>query len=144
MTVIVWDGYRLAADKRATSNGNRRTITKIRRHGHELLGFSGDLCQALTLQQWYMDGAIPHEFPKQCEEGNQTLVVIGAKREIMCYVACPYPEVYEESYHAWGSGRDYALAAMFLGQNAIEAVRIASHFQVDCGDGYDVLPHGEE
>jgi hypothetical protein len=40
---------------------------------------------------------------------------------------------------AFGSGRDYAEAAMFLGCDAKRAVEVACQFQTDCGNGIDTL-----
>jgi ATP-dependent protease HslVU (ClpYQ) peptidase subunit len=44
-----------------------------------------------------------------------------------------------ESFHALGSGRDFALAAMYLGKNAREAVEIAMEFDLETGKGVDCL-----
>lgn len=143
MTVIAWDGFRLAADKRATNNGCQRTVTKIRAVNNELIGYSGDLCNCLELETWYINGAVPHEFPSSCKDGHQTLVVIGNDKTIYCYISGPVPEIYEEKFHAWGSGRDFALAAMYFGFDAQTAVKVASHFQVDCGNGIDIIEHSE-
>lgn len=66
MTVIAWDGRRLAADKRATySDGHTKTNTKISlgRHAGELLRIVGSVCIAQELRAWYLSGAEPAAFP---------------------------------------------------------------------------------
>jgi hypothetical protein len=42
MTVIVWDGKTLAADKQATQADLKRKVTKIHRLRGHLVGVSGD------------------------------------------------------------------------------------------------------
>jgi len=44
-----------------------------------------------------------------------------------------------DSYMAWGSGSDFARAAMAMGAKAEQAVRVASRFSIDCGLGVDAL-----
>jgi hypothetical protein len=50
-----------------------------------------------------------------------------------------YPENIKTKFFARGCGRDYALAAMYLGKSAIEAVQVASALDVNCGMGVDSL-----
>jgi len=45
----------------------------------------------------------------------------------------------EDAFCAMGGGRDYALAAMFLGKSALEAVQVACALDITCGKGIDVL-----
>jgi hypothetical protein len=56
---------------------------------------------------------------------------------IETYCAGPYPMRNRSERWAWGSGRDFALAAMHLGKTAAEAVEVACLFQSDCGLGVD-------
>lgn len=51
MTVICWDGKTLAADKRATSVGLARTVTKVQRHGDVLLAMTGDWDVAAEMRE---------------------------------------------------------------------------------------------
>ena len=140
MTVIAWDGRTLAADKRATSGGGiARTCTKVQRHGAALLGITGDWDVAMELREWFKAGADPAKFPARAKEGESTLIVIRPGGLIESYCSGPYPLVIEEQRCAWGSGRDYAEAAMYLGHDARKAVEVASHFQTDCGNGIDSL-----
>lgn len=139
MTVIVWDGKTLAADKRATQNGLIRRVTKIERFENELIGFCGDLDECKQYVHWYKNGAFPDTFPECLREGTNCLIVIDSQKRINMYAAGPFGTVLEEEYHAWGSGREFAITALYLGKNATEAVIIASIFQSDCGSGVDTL-----
>lgn len=140
MTVIAWDGRTLAADKRAVSGGGiARVVTKIVRHGPQLLGITGDWDTGAEMRQWFMDGARAADFPAKAREDKATLVVVDADG-IRTYASGPYAMWIEQVKCAWGSGRDFAEAVMWLGHDARRAVEAACHFQTDCGNGVDVLP----
>ncbi len=142
MTVIAFDGLRLAADKRATSGGGiARTVTKIMRSpAGELLAVTGDWDVGMRIRAWYLGGANPLDFPSAASDGDDgaTLIVID-RSGIRTYGTSPYALVIENAKAAFGSGRDYAEAAMYFGHDAVAAVQVASHFQIDCGNGVDVL-----
>lgn len=140
MTVIAWDGATLAADKRAVSGGGiARTCTKIVRHGEYLLGIIGDWDCGAEMREWFKAGAQPADFPAKAREDKSTLIVIHPDGRIGTYACGPFPILIEAERCAWGSGRDYAEAAMYLGRNAAQAVEIACVFQTDCGNGVDLL-----
>ena len=140
MTVIAWDGKTLAADKRAVNAGLSRTVTKIRRMGKLLVGASGNASASAELFEWVKRGRKEKDFPKiqSKTDDNASLLVIDHGR-ILKYEVSPIPIIFEDKFFAMGSGRDYALAAMFLGKDAVYAVQIACLFDVDCGNGIDLL-----
>jgi 20S proteasome alpha/beta subunit len=138
MTVICWDGKTLAADKRATSVGLARTVTKVQRHGDVLLAMTGDWDVAAEMREWFKAGAVPREFPAKAREDNASLIVVG-RGSLAVYSTGPFPIPIESEKAAFGSGRDFAEAAMYLGCTAVEAVSVACHFQADCGNGIDAL-----
>lgn len=139
MTVIAWDGKTLAADKRATTGGGiARTVTKIERHKDALLAFTGSWDVATQIREWWKAGADPENFPSKARDDVATLIVIKAGC-IESYASGPYPMMIEAEQCAFGSGRDYAEAAMYCGKTAAEAVAVACHFQTDCGNGIDML-----
>ena len=141
MTVIVWDGYTLAADKQSTSAGLTRTVTKIRKIRFHLCGVAGDLCLGGEMMAWFERGAIPAELPAfQRTDNWVSLLVITPDRKILKYEQSPYPIDFTESVvYAMGAGRDYAIAAVHLGCDAAEAVKVASMFENSCGMGCDTL-----
>lgn len=139
MTVIAFDGKTLAADKRAiTGGGIVRTVTKIERFGAFLLAITGGIDVGFELREWFKAGAKPDQFPEAAREDKSVLIAIR-KGMVMTYASGPYPMVIEAEKCAFGSGRDYAEAAMYLGKSAIEAVKVACVFQSDCGNGIDML-----
>jgi hypothetical protein len=139
MTVIAWDGKTLAADKRAVEGGGiARTVSKISRFGECLIGMTGHWDTAVEMRTWFMEGADPAKFPDKAREDKATLIVIR-EGSIMTYCSGPHPMPIETERIAFGSGRDYAEAAMYLGESAINAVSVTCHFQSDCGNGIDFL-----
>jgi hypothetical protein len=145
MSVIAWDGSTLAADKRIINGGIAKTCTKIFRHEKELLGITGDWDVGAELREWYKAGADPQAFPAEARtDGGRAGLSVFDGKTVRVYSTGPFPLVVEDKHFAAGSGRDFAYAAMYLGRGAVEAVRVASVFQTDCGSGYDLLTlHGD-
>lgn len=116
-------------------------MTKIWRIANgDVLAVAGSANQAQALKRWYEAGAEPEQYPKfqQDADMNSQLVVMTRDGLLGCYGSTPYP-VREEGrlFTAFGSGRDFAIAAMALGKTAVEAVRVASRFDVSTGEGVD-------
>lgn len=144
MTVIAWDGKTLAADKLANSNGLIYRVTKIKKIRGHLVGASGDFSPIQAMFKWFEDGADVKEMPK-CQDDKDrwtALLVINPKGKIFRYEQDGYPWEIEEKRHAVGCGRDFALAVMEMGGDAIKAVKIASKLDANCGLGVDTLRFG--
>lgn len=141
MTVIVWDGQILAADRQSSNNGQKRSVTKIRKIGDSLYGISGSFDRGMAVFRWIEDGKKPEEWPEfqRKEEDYVYLVEITANKEILKYEREPWPMLIEEPCYAQGCGRDYAMGAIYMGANAVEAVKAACEFDMSCGMGIDVL-----
>mgnify|MGYP005614956251 FL=1 len=138
MSVIVWDGKTLAADRRISSASGVSTTTKVFRRvdGSALVGWVGDAGAANELLAWLYAGADPEKFPpKQREDSAAKLIVITGPTGIRLYEGTPYPVLIEVDKFAEGSGAQYALAAMECGKTAVEAVEIASKLDPSCGNG---------
>jgi len=139
VTVIAWDGVSLAADKRAVQGGGIvRTVAKIERHGDELLAITGSYDIGAELREWYKAGACAADFPQSARKDEATLIVVDAFG-VRTFCAGPYSMRHEDEKLAFGSGRDFAQAAMYCGKSARDAVAVACIFQSDCGNGIDVL-----
>ena len=140
MTVICWDGKTLAADKRAchgTYKGG--TTTKIHRFEEGICGAAGSLETARHFITWLQAGSVPEEFPCWDEEKDASFLVVYNDGRVAVYESTPIPLWMEERCHAIGSGRDFALAAMYLGKNAKQAVEVACALDAYCGNGVDTL-----
>lgn len=135
MTVIVWDGITLAADRQITDGGLVSAGTKlfIHRDGSRACAFCGSYVQGMMLKDWYLGGAWVEKWPGGCSD--TTLIVLD---EHGCaeYSEFPVRQPIELTY-AWGSGRDYAIGAMAMGATATQAVGVANRFSNECGFGLD-------
>lgn len=142
MTCIAWDGKTLAADKRATCCGVAVTTTKIRRVERDgaLLGWTGDQDSGELLAEWYEKGAEREKWPEfQKDKDDWCRLIVVNSGGVWTYERKPVAVRVEDPYMAWGSGRDFALAALHLGKSACEAVAVACLFNTDCGNGVDSL-----
>jgi ATP-dependent protease HslVU (ClpYQ) peptidase subunit len=139
MSIIAFDGKTVAADKRQTDNcGLARTVTKIFRHRGMVVAVVGNYVTGIEMVEWWRAGAVPSDFPASAREDKTTIIAIGPN-SVLVYTNNPYPVRQEDAQAAFGSGRDFAIAAMALGKTAIEAVELACRFQSDCGNGIDVM-----
>jgi hypothetical protein len=141
MTVIAWDGKTLAADKLCVNGGLRGTVTKIFRAGDCLVGGSGDFSFVLAMVDWVQKGRDPAAFPadQRNKDNWQPMLVIEADGTPSLYDQTPFPIRQEQAYIAIGSGRDFAMAAMYLRKTAVEAVEVAIALNSGCGNGIDEL-----
>lgn len=142
MSVIAWDGRCLAADKRSlTGDLIRPLLGKVFKVKNELIGYVGGVGKGEELLAWYKGGANPAEFPDFLRDNTQSsLIVVASKgNDLRQYNSSPYPVRFMPGQHAWGSGREYALAAMYCGKTAPESIEVATKFDCGCGDGVDVL-----
>jgi ATP-dependent protease HslVU (ClpYQ) peptidase subunit len=145
VSVIAWDGKTLAADKRCGTE-LPRTVTKIRRTATgALIGCTGSACSDMELMAWYEDGAKVADFPptQRNSATSSHLIAIEPGGVVRMFMDCPHGRIYEDGQHAIGSGRDFAMAAMHLGRNAVEAVAVAIALTATCGNGIDSLELGD-
>ena len=141
MTVVAWDGKTLAADKAAHNVGYLRTVTKIFRVPGGLVGFSGNGDRALEMLAWFRAGRDAATYPAFQRDGDKTVdcLFVGLDGVQLTYGETPHPQRCEDGFNATGHGRDYALAAMYLGFDARRAVEVACALDCNCGNGIDTL-----
>ena len=149
MTVIAWDGRTLAADRRATSGfgyAHRATRKIFKLATGELAGFTGEEAFGHEVLAWYRNGADPASFPPTQREKEDWagLIIIGLDRVVQRYERTPFPCQYRDPWSAWGSGREFASAILFIGRSAIEAVEVACALDPGCGNGIDTFTLGAD
>lgn len=146
MSVIAWDGKTMAADKRVTIGTLIRTTTKIFKVDKALVGYAGDTDVCGELLAWFSSGADPEKYPTWIRDkdiwGN--LMVVWPDGDVWKFERSGHPIKFPPQQFAIGCGRDYALAAMHLGKTAAEAVEVACTLDSGCGNGVDVLEHGND
>jgi hypothetical protein len=130
MTTIAWDGKTLAADSRATSNGMPYKAVKIfRLDDGAIFAGSGDYGQVCSVKDW-LECPIGKSKPAADDFAGLYVTTNGeAFRLESSLVMLPL----HEPFHAIGSGRDFAMAAMHCGRAAREAVEIAIVYDVFTG-----------
>lgn len=132
----------MAGDKMVREGGLKTGITtKIFKRKGYLIGFSGRQDVAMLMLKWFEDGAKEEEWPDPFDDDDldTSILVVTPSGEVLCYERYPYPIVMENEFHAIGSGRDFAIAAMYLGFTPERAVEIASELDASTGSGIDVL-----
>ena len=138
MSTVVYDGKILAADRQMTSNCTIKICHKIFKEKNYIMSFVGGLAQGLHLCEWYRKGAKVKDYPIfQLDKEDFTTLIVAKKKEVVYYQDLPIPVKVHDSFAAWGSGSDFAMGAMAFGANAIEAVEIASKFDIYTGQGID-------
>lgn len=143
MTVIAYRDGILAADKLTQTGSMKATVTKIYQIGDAMVGVSGTLTLALEMIEWLRAGAAMDRLPdfQKTQEDYQPLMMVR-DRKIWVYEQGGTPFHVESPYYAIGSGSRYAMAAMWCGKTAIEAVTCASELDTGCGMGVDWLSDG--
>lgn len=141
MSVVVWDGKTLAADRQGTQAEIRVVVRKI----HELkdgtfLAFTGSYEAGMAMVLWYEKGGNPDSLPPSQNKNDWSrLIVFETDGRIITYEQYGIPIEVLDCPAAWGAGRDFALGAMAMGADARKAVEIVNQFSVVCGMGVDAF-----
>lgn len=136
MTSIAFDGVTLATDSRTTNGGIITLDTpepKFFFEGGRLFVWCGSECWAPELARHLKTGrAKKSEYPiRSAEEGTEAAVFDGVTWR-KYYSVFPAPDSIRGKF-AMGSGMPFCSAALLLGHNAVEAVRVAT--QLDPASG---------
>lgn len=132
MTTIAYRDGVLAADSLVTLGSTKvhGSYQKIRRIGDYLIGTAGSVadCQAFVVWLKEGDDTLP---PPKGEYGALVVGPQGKVREIENGSVLPSPR--GAKFFALGSGGPFALAAMYAGATAAEAVKIAAKIDTNTG-----------
>lgn len=142
MTTIAYRSGELAADSKSSCNdtfvGSVRKIE--RRQDGALAGVVGTAAYAYGFLKWFMAGEADGEMPDlpRDRDGDPTCEA---------FIVRPDGEVWKlqgdgwfptaGQYFAWGSGRDIAIGALYLGASPASAV--AAAVKHDAGTGGDIV-----
>ena len=138
MTVIAYRDGVVAADSQETMwDGRIQQCTKLFKVNDSIVCTAGDSYTGLIYLEWYKKGANPEYIPDlsmvDISEDFECLVI--EKENI--YTINRFFQSYEiemtEGFFALGCGAGYAMAAMEMGANAKEAVRVAIKYDAYCG-----------
>ena len=146
MSVIAWDGKTMVADRQVNygnmigSTDKARRIESTEFDAVALVGCTGDAYLTESMFEWIGTGCELDRFPKAITpESDFMALVVTSSGLTMVFGTSPHPVFQDPGIFAIGSGRDFAMAAMYLGKSAKEAVEVASHFDITCGCGVTEL-----
>lgn len=129
MTVIAYRDGVMAADSRVTGNFVTTGI-KLYRKNSRIIGFAGDLHQALVFVDWYFDNK--QRKPDLANESDwYALVASSDGLEEWNHALRPVQIM--DRFYAIGSGAEIAMGAMEAGASAKRAAEIACKRADGCG-----------
>lgn len=140
MTVVAWDGKILAADRIRTYGDMLATGTKIKRlDDGSIIAMTADIINGQRMMKWYAAGAKKEKYPKTDKDGGFALLIVADKNGCRSYYSDrdEEPVEVEDSFFAWGVGREAAIGALEMGADAVRAVEVASKWVAGCGRGVD-------
>lgn len=120
-------------------------VCKVRKlENGEVIGATGDSGKCLGMLDWYEHGADPEKWPKfQTADDFARLIVARSGGKLVYFDWLPVEQPVMDPFMAFGAGRDYALGAMAMGADAVQAVEIASRYCASCGLGVDWFEVGD-
>lgn len=144
MTTIVYKAGELVSDSQCASGGavTCSVAKTARRDDGTLAGGTGDAGWCYGFIQWVLAGE-EGDFPSIPSDNDGPVAagfLIRPDGKVWMYESNGAFPV-EGPYHAWGSGREFALGALFLGATAIGAVSAAIHHSTGSGGRVTVLKH---
>ena len=144
MTTITFKDGILAADTYISNSASRvgtmGKLFRFRTDGKktQYTAIIGNAAECIAMSDWILNGRDPKKTPDLKSWDFQ--VIHFKDGEVKLYQNGLYPIEYtpvNENFDAWGSGADYALGAMENGASAIEAIKIASKYDLGTGGVID-------
>lgn len=138
MTTIAWDGQIMAADTLAVDNwGLKEYCSKIFTGKDFVMGGAGSRHQILKwwrqIEEKDLEFVLQFGYPDFHKDDNDpAILLVDEKGNLWRHVGGLFLQ-HDRGYHAIGSGRDFALAAMHCERDARKAVEIAKIFDNNTG-----------
>ena len=143
MTTVAWRGGYMAADSLLVRGGGiKGTATKIHRVGDYVIGTAGTLMDCVAFVRWWQDRDRPLDFRAFRNDGSDAPdlhALVAGPDGVEVWTEHLQPVPVETEFYAIGSGAMAAMAAMYMGASAAEAVRIASLVDQYTGGEIQVL-----
>ncbi len=131
MTIIAYRDGVLAADSCVTDGFVTRGMKLHRKSGH-IIGFCGDVAQALVFVDWFFNQK-KNRRPDLASEAGWEAIVLN-KDGATTWDRSLRPIPIDDQFYAIGSGASLAMGAMEYGASAAEAVAIACKRDPYCRD----------
>lgn len=138
MSVVVWDGHALAADRQGVLYGRRFSLSKMAVGALEgrrgVCAWVGEASQGQELSRWLFDGAHKEDWPEtQSDPDRFARLIVADETGCWFYERTPHRILVADPYMAWGSGSDIAIGALAMGADAKRAVEVAIQWSSECG-----------
>jgi ATP-dependent protease HslVU (ClpYQ) peptidase subunit len=135
MTTIAWDGMVLAADTQGVFGEMVRVTSHklFRLSNGSIIGASGSVQDTLLAVKWLNEGG---KKPELDDFAALLITVDGACFRVETKLML---QPIHEVFVACGTGRDFALAAMALGETSREAVMLAICYDIWSGGDVETL-----
>lgn len=136
MTTIAWDGKTMACDTLRTDGWGLKQYEpcKVMEGKDFLLGGAGDWSVILKFQkrvaEMSAEQILDLGYPDYKKDENAPSLMLATKFGVFTHGEGVWMRI-SRPFHAIGSGRDYALMAMYLGKTAQEAVALTEEFDND-------------
>ena len=138
MSVVVWDGRTLAADRQMTNCGLRAKTSKmVVTADGTVFAWTGENQHGVALVQWYLGGEIKADYPEFQKKESWTRLIVADADGCRFFENEPYAMTVHDKFAAWGSGRDFAYGALEMGADARRAVEVTITHSVECGFGVE-------
>lgn len=143
MTTAAFDGRFMAADTQGDNNGLFMPTKKIYRAEGFTFAGAGRSDQLVRfyrkIKEMNFAEILAHGHPDYDDEDHVfgAIIVPKGNPKLAHYMAGSVWLRIERDFHAIGSGRDFAIAAMACGKTALQAVEIACQFDTNTGGEVD-------
>jgi hypothetical protein len=137
VTTIAWDGKELAADSQATSEGLVSYTVKIFKGDNYIMAYAGPIDEGYAFKA-IMEGEAKAK--DMSISKNFAALVWWDTGEIEEWYSSMIPVPVIDKYASLGSGSAIALAAMYSGATAKEAVELAK--KLDAFTGGKIISYG--
>jgi len=144
MTTIAYKDGVLAADRLCDSYPGKFEAQKILllKSGGVLAG-AGDRADIEKFYRWYDAGQPEGKEPK-LTDGSMAILIAELGQPLLYANESMFPIVMDTvDFYAIGSGSNYAIGAMAMGADAIQAVRVACQHEIYSGGAIQFIRVGE-
>lgn len=145
MTTVAFDGQTIAADTmHQDGHGLKDYASKLMIGKNLIVGGAGE---SHKIGDWWrkvkgmgVSEILDYGYPTYDPDTDNSAIMLVDAVTLKCYkLGASEFAVCGRGFHAIGSGRDFALAAMHMGQSAKKAVEVAMEFDAGTGGEIEVV-----
>jgi hypothetical protein len=132
MTTIAWDGYDIAIDGAVNDGVTKLPAEKMWGEDWKVaLAGTGSTHDVGAMKEWVTQGRNSDKFPKVAQ--GSCFVVVSPDKGLFRYTISRFPIAHGFKPCAFGSGADFALGALFMGADAVTAIKAAKEYDPNTG-----------